>query len=701
MDVFTLVGKLALEGSDTVNKQLTEQQKHIKNVQKDLKILGAAFTAVGAAGLKMVADARKINSQLGTVAVTTGNTTKELRDLVLETTDVTFGIQSVVDTLEILGQAGLKSEEVLQSTAIAMDRLGDATRSSAEIVAGPMVVAMKTFQEPVENAANYVDKMAVLLNTTTLSMDNFAQIIGYTKAELVDQGLTMDDTIALLALMEARGESGIVAMREWNKAQTEAVVTGKSMAETLGFTIDEVDTQKEAIADNTSKVDDWVKASTEQFSMMDKVKQKWSELTLKIGSALTPLEGVFAAMTAAGPVMLSLSITLPKVAVGFHKLAEGITMAKLAAIGPAAAAIAAIVAAGYGVYKFLEYAATPAVQSKRRMAELNEEIRQTQNELQNAQLMLENFASDYTRGEVEALTEKLADLKSEFNLLSSDAIIGFTEEIVESTEAQEDAETATDDHTRALKGLSDNYDDLRDAQRGYFYWNRDITRQAEDLVKQLKFENTEAGKLGVTIQDVGQYFIDTAGNMDEFLDSLIGVQKQGGDVNDLLNDLGISVDVFREKTEDATKSFSDLGEAIYDAMGKLVGYAQLGQEVHLQPIPGTPYFTYEQGPSPTKGGQVAGPTGRVMDPWGNVGNVVPGSSIPEGYQAYAKGGVVPGPIGEPQLAMVHGGEVILPPKSIPSVTITGNNFYVRDDRDIELIAERLVSKIYLRTGMKR
>jgi len=59
--------------------------------------------------------------------------------------------------------------------------------------------------------------------------------------------------------------------------------------------------------------------------------------------------------------------------------------------------------------------------------------------------------------------------------------------------------------------------------------------------------------------------------------------------------------------------------------------------------------------------------------------------------AYATGGVVPGPIGKPQLGVVHGGEVITPPGAA-SIQVDMRGLYdgatinVRDDQDIRKIA---------------
>src|SRR3989304_6368761 len=106
MNVFQLVGQLSLAGSDKVRQEIEGVEGQLQKASTSLKIIGVAFTAVGVAGLKFASDARNINATLGSTAITLGITTKELRNLTLATTNVTFPIKSVAATFDILTRAG-------------------------------------------------------------------------------------------------------------------------------------------------------------------------------------------------------------------------------------------------------------------------------------------------------------------------------------------------------------------------------------------------------------------------------------------------------------------------------------------------------------------------------------------------------------------------------------------------------------------
>lgn len=88
----------------------------------------------------------------------------------------------------------------------------------------------------------------------------------------------------------------------------------------------------------------------------------------------------------------------------------------------------------------------------------------------------------------------------------------------------------------------------------------------------------------------------------------------------------------------------------------------------------------------------------VSDALGPVGAIAEGVGGVLGTGArilgFDDGGVVPGPIGSPQMVLAHGGETILPTHKDPgaggsNVTVNLNGAVIRDDRDVTLLAREL------------
>lgn len=295
-----------------LNQAMSDAEKRTqsaaKKMQNALKMTGMAFTAMGVAGLAIIQSTKKINASLGVTALSLGVTKKEMRDLALETTNVTFPIKEVTASFDFLARAGIKDQKVLAATATAFDTLGDAIGMGAGAVTEIMVPAMKTFKLSAEEVAGKTDMMTYMIRNSTISLEDFNTMVGYTDQEMVAAGFTLDDMAAAMMYLSDSGvEPGKVMLREWNKAVTKSKEENISMTKALGMTSDELETYKGKLDGAIGVTQEYADVANEQYTLMDNVKQKWSELTLAASSFLEPLEPILAGMTALGPLMIALS----------------------------------------------------------------------------------------------------------------------------------------------------------------------------------------------------------------------------------------------------------------------------------------------------------------------------------------------------------------------------------------------------------
>lgn len=339
--------KMGIDKADFDNA-MKSMDEHIKSsmekLQTGLKIGGAAFTAFGAAGLKMVSTARELNAQLGQTALTMGVSTAEMRDLALSVTNVTFPLESVTKTFDLLSRAGVKNTEDMKASANAFDALADATGSSAEVVAETLIPAFKVFGLELPKSAEEMDRFTWLTKNTTVDLSDFGSAMNYVALYGKDLGVTIDDMVAIMAALEAKGITGSAATRAFRSAVTEATNEGKSLNEVLGISQEEIDGYKTKMGEASGITQKYAAVANEQYGIMDKVKQKFQEISLAAGSFLTPLEPILGAMTALGPVMLFFSTSAGTAAVktAAHTaalIAHGVAVAATkVAIGAATAA---------------------------------------------------------------------------------------------------------------------------------------------------------------------------------------------------------------------------------------------------------------------------------------------------------------------------------------------------------------------------
>ena len=222
MKVFDLFGEIAIKGADTVTAQLDKIENKSALVSKGLKVAGAAFTATGAAGLGLIQSTSKMNASLGTIGVTLGKSAKEMRNLALDTTNVTFPLDSVTKTFDILTRAGIRNTDQLKAAATAFDTLGDATQSSAEQMADLLIPAYKNLGVEIPTTAAELARFTWLQKNTPVEISDFASAMNYVAKEGGDLNITIDEMVAIMAALEKKGLSGTAATMKFRTAVTEA-----------------------------------------------------------------------------------------------------------------------------------------------------------------------------------------------------------------------------------------------------------------------------------------------------------------------------------------------------------------------------------------------------------------------------------------------------------------------------------------------
>ena len=337
--------KLGIDSSEFDRSMAEAGQKvesAVKGMQTQLKVAGAAMLAVGVAGLKIVDSARDMNAQLGATGITIGKTTAEMRELALSTTNVTFPLKSVIATFDLLTRAGVKDAEQLKVNAEAFDSLADATGLTAEVVADTLIPAFKVFGVELPKSADELDKFTWLTKNTTVNLGEFGSVMQFVAMYGKELNLTIDDMIGIMAALEARGITGSAATRLFRTAVNQAKEGTIAFNDALGVSQGRIDSFKTKISENTGLTKKYGDQLNSNIGIMDRLKQIYDELTLSVGSFLTPLEPVFALLTALGPVILAVALNAKLLSIATAALGGVIAFAT----GPIGIAIGLTLALG-------------------------------------------------------------------------------------------------------------------------------------------------------------------------------------------------------------------------------------------------------------------------------------------------------------------------------------------------------------------
>jgi len=268
--------------------------------------IGAGMTAAGGAIVALTDKSKKMNAALGVTGLQLGATKEEMRDLALETTNVTFPLEEVQASFDLLARAGMRNKDEIAATATAFDTLGDAINVPASQVTDTLIPAFNAFDIPLEDAAAHTDAFTHLVRNTTIDLGDFSATMNYLAPDIDTLGISLGDTVAIMEALADKGIQGSAATKEFRKAVTAADGDVSLLYESLGLTEAEVAAYASEVEGAEGMTQAFADAANEQYGMVDNLKQTWDEWSLSIGSALEPLDAVGGVMTAMGPVMMGL-----------------------------------------------------------------------------------------------------------------------------------------------------------------------------------------------------------------------------------------------------------------------------------------------------------------------------------------------------------------------------------------------------------
>lgn len=337
----------------TLGEGTKEAEKQVKALEKELlgstTKMGAALTAIGGTALLLADKSRTMNADLRATGIQLGLTADEMRALAVETTNITFPLEDVSATFDLLTRAGMRSTEEIVRTSNAFSDLGTALNRPASEMADTLIPAFNAFDIPLENAGDHVDAFMHLLRNTTVDLSDYANMVNYLAPQLDTMNLSIEESVAVMEALADKGIQGGAATREFRKAATQAEGDVKKFYEALGLTTTEVEKYAKEVRGATGMAKEYADAATTQFGTLDHLKQAWSEITFQVGSAIEPFEGVAIAATGLGTVLMGLGPALNLVSAAKTMYASSAIAATAATQGFTAALMAnpvTLVAAG-------------------------------------------------------------------------------------------------------------------------------------------------------------------------------------------------------------------------------------------------------------------------------------------------------------------------------------------------------------------
>ena len=294
----------AIQGVDNATENLGKTSGSVgKTLQDNWK---QVTLVAGSAGLVLEGMARtqsKLTEQTQRLSASLNMTEKEMRELVLSTTDVTFPLEDVLDLFETGRQQGIRSAEQLKEYAEFWDMVGDATGEAstklAESSAGLRAVGIQAGQE-----SKALASFGYITENSTASVSDLLTFLERTGPQLRELGLDINDTTAIMGILEHEmGMTSQMARTEFRKAVNEADGDVALMLHSLNISIDTFQDYQSAVESSSDIIERNAKTHEETYTIMQRLQQGVKELFYANAPFLQQLADLAPLLLALGPAM--------------------------------------------------------------------------------------------------------------------------------------------------------------------------------------------------------------------------------------------------------------------------------------------------------------------------------------------------------------------------------------------------------------
>jgi len=238
VDIFSLVGKITLDGINAVNQQLGGLEDKLRSAGQTMTQIGsqmsmkitAPLTALGLASFKMAGD---FDQAFRSVNVMLGASTEEAakyKDQILEISDATS--KSAIDVTNAFYQivsAGYRGADAIDILRVAMEgAVGGAADTVATTAA--LTKAMNIFQlEGVEGASRAMDTFFAIVDTGLLTFEEMAHAFPQAATMAAGLGIQIEEVGAALGTLSKVSGSTDEAATALNATFTSLVNPSEAM----------------------------------------------------------------------------------------------------------------------------------------------------------------------------------------------------------------------------------------------------------------------------------------------------------------------------------------------------------------------------------------------------------------------------------------------------------------------------------------
>jgi TP901 family phage tail tape measure protein len=240
MNLFTLIGKIAIDGIDDASKKLEGLEGYVKKNEKTLRSLGTVLTGFGAAitgvmglSVKSAANFSAAMSEVNSMMQLGQEEFEIFSQQVLKVSD-DIGVNAV-DSAKALYQiisAGIPKENAIDFLAIASKAAIAGVTDTTTAVDGLSTV-INAFKLPLSDTKNVADKMFTAVKNGKTTFEELSASMSIVAPMAASMGVSIDDVLATIATLTKQGVPTAQAMTQIRAAMVALVSPSAEMTKLL------------------------------------------------------------------------------------------------------------------------------------------------------------------------------------------------------------------------------------------------------------------------------------------------------------------------------------------------------------------------------------------------------------------------------------------------------------------------------------
>jgi phage-related protein len=242
------------------------------------------------------------------MAAALGVTEGEVRDLAISVAGAGDPLNEVIRLMELGRQQGIESAEGLKAYAGFWDTVGDATGESAAVLA-EAGTALRVMGIAAGEEGEALGALGFVQRETTGTVGEFLQMLQRVGPDLNNMGMSIDDTAAILGVLEREmGLTGRVARTELTQAIGAAEGDMNKLLETLGVTTEQFEAYRTKVSESSGVIEENAAIHAESYTVMQELQHAASELTYRYGDLIGMVGNLSPLMMALGPIIKGVSL---------------------------------------------------------------------------------------------------------------------------------------------------------------------------------------------------------------------------------------------------------------------------------------------------------------------------------------------------------------------------------------------------------